>query len=177
MSEKSHKKGIVYWFTGLAGAGKSTLGRRFYDHLTKTKPNVVLLDGDELRDVFGGDLSYSLEDRKKSALRNSRLCKMLSDQGHDVVCATISLFRECQDWNRKNISNFNEIYIQTPIEVLKSRDKKKLYSRAGQGEMKDVMGIDLPIHEPKNPEVLLINDGKKDIDSLFKEILTTLKIH
>ena len=90
--------GTVYWFTGFSGAGKSTLATLFCDRLRGTGRTVVLLDGDRLRDVFGGDLGHSIEDRRRSAMRNSRLCQLLADQGLDVVCATISLFHDCHDW-------------------------------------------------------------------------------
>ena len=100
------KAGSVFWFTGLSGAGKTTIGRLFFGLLRERNPAVVFLDGDILREVFGNDLGHSREERLKSAMRNSRLCKMLSDQGIDVVCATISLFRECQEWNRAHIPGY-----------------------------------------------------------------------
>ena len=87
-------RGAVYWITGLAGVGKSTLAKHLYETLKLLKPNVVLLDGDNIREVFDHDLGYSSEERLKSARRNSRLSKLLSDQGIDVICATISLFHE-----------------------------------------------------------------------------------
>ena len=122
---------------------------------------MVFLDGDVLREVFGNDLGHSREERLKSAMRNSRLCKMLSDQGIDVVCATISLYRECQDWNRAHISGYHEIYLRVPMKVLVERDQKQLYSRALRGEVNDVMGIDLPVEEPARPEFIIDNDGSQ----------------
>ena len=151
--------GRVFWFTGLSGAGKTTVGRHFFELLRADSPAAVFLDGDMLREVFGNDLGHTREERMKSAKRNSRLCKMLADQGIDVVCATISLFRECQDWNRRNIREFHEIYLRVPMDVLIKRDQKQLYSGAAHGEVRDVMGVDIAADEPLSPAVIIENDG------------------
>ena len=87
--------GTVYWFTGMAGAGKTTIAKIFYKNLKKKKQDVIFLDGDSLRKIFGNDLGYTRVDRKKRAMRNARLCQFLSEYGLDVVCDTISLFHDC----------------------------------------------------------------------------------
>ena len=84
----------VYWVTGLSGAGKTTIGWKYYLHLKSTLDNVVFLDGDKPREVLGGDFGYELQDRKKLAYCYARISKMLSDQGIHVVIATISMFNE-----------------------------------------------------------------------------------
>src|ERR1035437_4334164 len=111
-TRNSNLPGVVYWFTGLSSAGKTTIASLFHQRLRKLYYNVVFLDGDILREVFGQDLGHTAEDRKKSALRNARLCKMLSYQGFHVVCATISLFEESFEFNRKEIPNYREIYLR-----------------------------------------------------------------
>jgi adenylylsulfate kinase-like enzyme len=168
------KTGRVYWFTGLSGAGKTTIGRLFFGMLRARNAAAVLLDGDILREVFGNDLGHSREERLKSAMRNSRLCKMLSDQGIDVVCATISLFRECQEWNRAHMPGYHEIYLRVPMTVLLERDQKQLYSRALRGEVKDVMGIDVPMEEPSRPELIVENDGSEKPAALAQRIFDLL---
>lgn len=172
---KEHAQGTVFWVTGLSGAGKTTIGHLFYEYLKKQNNHVVFLDGDILREVLGNDLGHTLADRKKSAERNSRMCKMLAEQGIDVVCATISMFHDSRDWNRKNILNYKEIYIQVPIEVLIERDQKELYSRALRGEVKNIMGVDLEIEEPLGPDVVLKNDGSKKAIELVEELIKKLK--
>jgi adenylylsulfate kinase len=152
--------GRVFWITGLSGAGKTTVGRLFFQLLRVERTAAVFLDGDILREVFGNDLGHSREERIKSAMRNSRLCKMLADQGIDVVCATISLFRECQEWNRTHIRGFHEIFLRVPMDILMKRDQKQLYSRAARGEVKNVMGVDLAVEEPLSPEIVIDNDGR-----------------
>lgn len=164
-------KGKVYWITGLSGSGKSTIGNQLLDRLKKKKSEVVLLDGDQLRSVFGNDLGYSVDDRKKSSYRNAGLCKMLSDQGIDVICCTISMFHEVRSWNRENIDDYVEIYLDVSIEVLISRDQKKLYSGALNGDIENVMGINMPYEAPLHPDFVIINDGTTSIENILENIL------
>ena len=160
------KAARVFWFTGLAGAGKSAIGRRFFERLQTQYANSVFLDGDRMREVFGDDLGYAREERLQSAMRNSRLCRMLSDQGILVVCATISLLHECQRWNRKHIPGYREIYVRAPMAVLARRDPKALYSRAQRGEIRNVVGVDIAAEEPERPDLILDNDGSRSVGEL-----------
>ncbi len=168
--------GTVYWITGLAGAGKTTLGILLYRHLQSYKSNVVHLDGDMLREVFGGDHGHTSEERLQLARRYSRLCRMLAEQGVDVVCSTISMFHEIRAWNRLNIAHYQEIYLKAPIEVLIQRDQKNLYSRALRGEIDNVMGINAPIEEPDRPDVVLVNDGSRMPAEILEQLLQCLGI-
>lgn len=151
----------VYWITGLSGAGKTTIGKLFYEKLKTEHPNTVFLDGDMLRKVFGDDLGYTREDRIKCAMRYSRLCAMLQEQGMHVVCCTISMFDCVRDWNRENINNYREIYIKVSMDTLRNRDQKGLYSGASKEERKEVAGIHVEVEEPKQPDLILWNDGDR----------------
>ncbi len=164
----------MYWITGLSGAGKTTIGKLFYRKLKEKNPATIFLDGDILREIFGNDLDHTLGDRKKSATRNSRLCKTLSEQGIHVVCATISMFKEVRDWNRSHIKNYMEIYLRVPLEILISRDQKQLYSRALRGEIKNVMGVDLPVDDPVNPDFIIDNDGSASPENIADELYAKL---
>ncbi len=168
--------GTVYWITGLSGAGKTTTGRLLYNHLNTIKSEIVFLDGDVLRELFGGNTGHSLEERKKMAIYYSRLCKLLSYQGMDVVCATISMFHDCRQWNRKNIANYKEVYLKVPINTLVKRDSKKLYSRAVKGEIKHVMGIDVPFDEPKDPHLVIENNGNCSPENILLKIINTFNL-
>ena len=151
----------VYWITGLSGAGKTTIGKLFYEKLKTEHPNTVFLDGDMLRKVFGDDLGYTREERIKCAMRYSRLCAMLQEQGMHVVCCTISMFDCVRDWNRENINNYREIYIKVSMDTLRKRDQKGLYSGASKEERKEVAGIHVEVEEPKQPDLILWNDGDR----------------
>ena len=146
----------AYWITGLSGAGKTTIGKLWYAELKKSGKAAVFLDGDTLRQVFGDDLGYTEADRRKSAMRNARLCALLAEQGIDVVCCTISMFDSVRAWNRLHIPGYVEVYVKASPETLRRRDQKGLYS-SGQ----DVAGIHFSVEEPKRPDIVLENDGEK----------------
>ena len=150
------EKGRVYWVTGLSGAGKTTIGKLWYNEILAKMPNVVFLDGDMLRAIFAGDLGYSQEERRRIAMRYARLCKMLSEQGICVVCCTISMFDSVREWNRENIADYVEVYIKVSMETLRRRDQKGLYSHADG----NVAGVNFQVEEPKTPDVILENDGQ-----------------
>lgn len=153
--------GTVYWITGLSGAGKTTIGKLFYKKMKEIYPNTVFLDGDIMRRVFGDDLGYSKEERRKCAMRYSRLCAMLQEQDMNVICCTISMFDSVRDWNRENICNYKEIYVKVSMDTLCARDQKGLYSGDTQEKQKEVAGIHMEIEEPKSPDLILYNDGEK----------------
>lgn len=170
------KFGTVYWITGLSGAGKTTIGYAFTDYLRARGHPVVFLDGDILREVFGDDLGYNSEDRFRSAGRNCRLCRMIASQNVDVVCATISMFKHWRDWNRQNIPAYREIFLSAPIGVLTSRDHKGIYAKALAGQLTNVMGVDLDVEYPENPDLHIENDGSKsvaDIIMLIAQLIPT----
>ena len=159
------EKGTVYFFTGLSGAGKTTLGGLFHRRLKAREANVVLLDGDSIRLVYNEDISYTRESRRKGAGRTFRVAKMLSDQGIDVVVCSICMYSDLRAWNRENIENYREIYIKVDKETLLRRNQKGLYT-AG----KDVVGIDIPFDEPKTPDYIIENDGQETPESIVARL-------
>ena len=159
--------GRVFWITGLSGAGKTTLGRELCNRLRAAGHPAIMLDGDALRAGIAEDLGHSIADRRRSAMRNARLCRMLAEQGTDVVCATISLFHEVHRWNRQNIPGYREIYLRVPLEELRRRDSKGIYGSAKA----DVVGIDLPAEAPESPDLILDNYGSLDVATAVERIL------
>ena len=153
---------MVLWIIGLSGAGKTTLAKKVVEKIRSSKTNVVLIDGDMIRDVFGNDLGHTLEDRRQNADRICRLCKFLDDQGIHVVCAILSLFPESRSWNRGNIKNYYEVYIETPIDQLQKRDYKGLYRKFSHGKIKNVAGMDIEFIPPDSPDLIIQNNGSLD---------------
>lgn len=150
---------MVVWLIGLSGSGKTTLGRELSRLLKTDHPNTVFLDGDEVREVFGHTLGHTVEDRRRNAERITRLCDYLNRQGIHVVCAILSIFHESQRWNREHLKDYFEVYIDAPLEQLQARDTKGLYRAAARGELKHVVGVDIPFPPPCRPDVVVRNDG------------------
>lgn len=166
-------KGTVYFFTGLSGAGKTTIGGLFYRRLKEKKPNVVLLDGDQMRPVFNENIGYTDAGRLEGAWRAFRVCRMLADQNIDVVCCAIAMYSEVRKWNRENIENYREVYIKVSRETLYLRDQKGLYSTGA----KNVVGIDLPFDEPQCPDVTIENDGVETPELIVERLGTLFGIN
>lgn len=164
-------QGRVYWITGLAGSGKTTIGRALYHTLKKQMPAIVFLDGDELREVFDNDLGYAREERLKVAMRYSKLCNLLSVQGITVVCCTISMFHSIRQWNRQNIPDYCEVYIKVSQETLVRRNQKGLFSNYSQGKIKNIIGLDLEAELPAEPDLVIENEGSFSIEEVVMKIL------
>ena len=150
---------MVVWIIGLSGAGKTTLAQEVVRLARSRQPNVVLIDGDAIRAVFGNDLGHSVEDRRRNAQRVCNLCRFLEEQGVDVVCAILSLFPESRAWNRQHLRQYFEVFIDTPVEKLVARDAKGLYGRYQRGEIRDVAGMDLAFVRPDHAD-LVISDPR-----------------
>ncbi|MBI4577215.1 MAG: adenylyl-sulfate kinase [Planctomycetes bacterium] len=151
--------GRVFWITGLSGAGKSSFALALAERLRARTSAVVLVDGDEFREVMGADLGYSPTDRLENARRICRACRCLSAQGLTVVCATMSLFRECHRWNRLHLERYTEVYIEASPATLRGRDRKGLVSSALEGRRDDVVGLGQGFDEPEEPHHRIPNDG------------------
>lgn len=161
------KKGIVYWITGLAGSGKTTLGNALYYKMKKQVPT-VLLDGYIMKNIVGDTSGYARSDRLERAKRYSLMCKMLSDQGINVIICTISMFDEIRAWNRDNFAHYIEIFLDVSMEVLKKRDKQGLYLHSKAQD--ELPGIHYEAEFPKNPDIILNTDGSVPIQECVKRI-------
>lgn len=166
---------MVYWITGLAGAGKTTIGEKLFALLKREFPNSVFLDGDTLREIIGNDLTYTQSHRLESSRRNARLCKLLSSQGIHVVCSTICMYREVRNWNRLSIPDYVEIFLDVPMDLLHARDQKGLYSGAKRDSQSDMPGIDVPYELPENPDLTVMNDGRETPDAIAARIYSQFK--
>ena len=176
---KPKKAGRVVWITGLSGAGKSVLAAALVARLRKFDDKILLLDGDELREVFGVTSvnvhNYGRDKRMALAMQYAHLCNILAKQGFTVVIATISLFKEVHAWNRENLQGYFEVYLRVPLEELRRRDPKEIYCRFDAGEIKDVAGLDLPIDEPNSPDWVLEFLPGQSVEESANELLNQLK--
>lgn len=159
--------GTVFWITGLSGAGKTTVGKALYEKIKDQKDNVVLLDGDALRNTIAADLGYTKAERHESAERNVRLCKLLGDQGIDVVCCTICMFEDIRQWSRENNEKYVEVYLKVPMEVLKGRNQKNLYVEAQD----NLVGLGIGMEEPEHPDLVITNNGDQSPEIIADQIL------
>ena len=166
--EGSLPSGLVLWITGLSGTGKTTLGRELWHRLRAAGRPAIFLDGDLLRASIAEDLDYTAGSRRRSAMRNARLCRLLAEQGTDVVCATISLFHEVHRWNRENVPGYREIYLRVPIEELRLRDSKGIYGE--DSNSRDIVGFDIPAEVPEAPDLILDNYGQVNIATAVDRI-------
>jgi adenylylsulfate kinase len=153
---------MIVWIIGLSGAGKTTLANEVVARVRQQQKNIVLLDGDMVREVFGNDLGYSMADRLINAKRICQLGKLLEQQGIHVVCAILSLFPETRQWNRDNLENYHEVFIDTPIEHLVQRDSKGIYKKYQLGEIGDVAGLDIEFPRPDNADLVINNVSSKE---------------
>ena len=169
------EKGTFYWISGLSGAGKTTIGTLFYNYLKTKKDNVVLIDGDVLREITG-DNDFSEAGRDNRVKKNARLFALLTDQGIDVVNCSIGLRNKYREWNREQITNISEIYIKVSMDELIRRDPKGLYRRAMNKETSNVYGVDLPYDEPENPSVVVINEGDTTPEDALRQIIDALGV-
>ncbi len=160
--------GRVYWITGLAGAGKTTIGTALYEKLRETKSNVVMLDGDKLRKAYGDNFGYSKEDRIKAGSITIRLCHLLAEQGIDVICCVIGMYDSFRDWNRANNEKYTEVYLKVSMDTLMKRDKKGLYS----SRVENLVGVTMKMEEPKTPDLVVNNDGSERVEDIVERILS-----
>jgi len=173
-----NKKGFTLWFTGLSGAGKTTLAGFVEQELRARGVSVEVLDGDEIRTNLSKGLGFSKEDRDTNIRRIGYVCRLLSRNGVAAISAAISPYREVRDEVRRLIeadgATFIEVFVKCPIEVLAERDVKGLYKKALAGELKGFTGVSDPYEEPLAPEVL-IESNRETVESSVTKIIRELE--
>lgn len=146
---------MVIWTTGLSGAGKTTLCAAIYARLKALRSELVLLDGDILREVFGADLGYAECDRVQQIRRIQALAKFLEHQGMIVLVAALYSRWDLFKWNRENFKAYFEIYLKAPLELLEAQDSKGIYSMAADCRPPNIVGVDIPWNEPQSPDLVI----------------------
>ncbi len=167
--------GFTIWFTGLSGAGKSTIARLVEKELRQRGMKVEVLDGDVVRTHLSKGLGFSKEDRDTNIRRIGWVCEVLSRNGVVAIGAAISPYRAIRDEIRARIPNFIEVYVQAPIDVLAERDVKGLYKKALAGEIANFTGVSDPYEPPLNPEVVCYSDGRETPEESAAKVVAKLE--
>ena len=167
-------KGFTLWFTGLSGAGKSTVSEIVYKRLKHESAKVELLDGDVVRTNLSAGLGFSKEDRDINVRRIGFVCELLSRNGVIAIVAAISPYRAVREEVRSRISNFVEVYCHAPLETLAERDVKGLYKKAMAGEIASFTGVSDPYEPPVDPEVT-IDSSKESVDAGVEKVFDKLR--
>ena len=171
-------QGATLWFTGLSGAGKSTVAAALEKCLLEKGIRAYRLDGDNIRHGLNQDLSFSPEDRRENIRRIGEVATLLADSGCLVLTSFISPYRADRAQVRKKHQEagiqFIEVFVDTPIEICESRDPKGLYVKARAGEIGDFTGISAPYEAPEKPEIHL-QAGSEPVDELANRCLSKLQ--
>jgi adenylylsulfate kinase-like enzyme len=165
---------MVIWVTGLSGSGKTTLCNAIWQLLKPRLPELVSLDGDGVRSAFGDGLGYREADRVIQIKRMQGLAKVLSDQDLVVLVAALYYHPDLSAWNRDNIKDYFEVYLETSIEAVRGRDNKGLYEQAMAGVIQDVVGVDIPWHVPEAPDLIINNDNPRSAEQLARQVIAAV---
>ena len=156
MTHHPEPKGFTVWFTGLSGAGKSTVAEMLYHEFQAREMKTEILDGDVVRQNLSKGLGFSKEDRDTNVLRIGFVAELLTRNGVAAICCPISPYRETRDQVRAMIGEFVEVYVHATLDELsQNRDPKGLYKKALAGEIKGFTGVDDPYEVPERPELVL----------------------
>jgi adenylyl-sulfate kinase len=159
-------KGFTLWFTGLSGAGKTTISRLVAEELQARGSRLELLDGDVVRENLSKGLGFSKKDRDTNIRRISFVADLLSRNGVPVITAAISPYREIRAEARELMGDrFIEVFVKASVEVCAERDAKGLYEKAFKGEIKEFTGVSDPYEEPLDPELVLETENQSPEES------------
>jgi adenylylsulfate kinase len=165
------ERGFTLWFTGLSGAGKTTIAEIVEHELRERERRVEVLDGDIVRTNLSKGLSFSRDDRNVNVLRIGFVANLLARNGVAVIVSAISPYKEARDQVRREIGeDFIEIFVDCPVEVCAERDVKGLYKKAYSGEIPEFTGVSDPYEPPAAPELTLRTNEEEPQDSARRVI-------
>ncbi|WP_297202467.1 adenylyl-sulfate kinase [uncultured Pluralibacter sp.] len=170
-------RGVVLWFTGLSGSGKSTVAGALEEALHRLGVSTYLLDGDNVRHGLCRDLGFSDADRKENIRRVGEVASLMVEAGLVVLTAFISPHRAERQMVRDRLGEgrFFEVFVDTPLGVCEDRDPKGLYKKARAGELRNFTGIDSAYEAPESPEIHL--NGQQLVTNLVNQLLDLLRQH
>lgn len=175
MTQPQEHKGFAVWFTGLSGAGKSTIAEMLYHELRARNMKVEILDGDVVRQILSKGLGFSKEDRDTNILRIGFVAQLLTRNGIATICCPISPYRATRNTVREMIGDFVEVYVHATVEEIAAhRDPKGLYRKALAGELTNFTGVDDPYEPPEKPE-LVVDTMVQTPEESLQHVLDTLQ--
>jgi adenylyl-sulfate kinase len=170
-------RGAVVWFTGLSGAGKSTIAQALERELFARGMHTYVLDGDNIRHGLNSNLGFSPEDRVENIRRVSEVAKLMADSGAVAITAFISPYRmdrrRAREIALEGKAEFVEVFVDAPLEVCEARDPKDLYKKARAGEIREFTGIDAPYEPPEDAEII-VHTNTQSVDESVATILEQL---
>ncbi|MCT7996354.1 adenylyl-sulfate kinase [Laspinema olomoucense] len=168
------QRGVTVWFTGLSGAGKTTISQGVEKELRSLGYQLEVLDGDIVRQNLTKGLGFSKEDRDENIRRIGFVSHLLTRNGVIVLVSAIAPYREIREEVRHRIGDFVQVYVNAPLEVCEERDVKGLYKKARAGEIKNFTGIDDPYEAPLDPDIECSTKDESEAESIAK-VLQYLK--
>ena len=179
---RSGHRGTVVWFTGLSGAGKSTIAQALERELFNRAMQTYVLDGDNVRHGLNANLGFAPEDRVENIRRVSEVAKLMADAGAVVITAFISPYRmdrrRAREIALEGNTEFIEVFVDAPLDVCETRDPKNLYKKARAGEIRDFTGIDAPYEAPEDAEIVVHTDRQsvdESVATILEQLLPRLK--
>ena len=167
---------MIIWITGISGSGKTTIAHQLTNIFKRTIKNIVNVDGDIIRELFDNNLKHDVKSRILQIKRIQKLCLFLENQDLIVLVSALYCNDSLMQLNRENFKNYYEIYLEASLDTVKSRDVKELYRKYEVGLEKNIVGIDIPWHPPKNFDLKISMNHNISIQETLDIIIKTLNL-
>ena len=170
MKKINKNKGILFWITGLSGAGKTIIGKKIHKDITKKYGTTLMISGDNIRKIFKLN-GYENQERLEITKKYSKFAKYITEQKINIILSVVGMFDAPRKWNRLNIENYIETYIKSNIKNIIRLNKKKIYNKKNPGK---IVGIDIKPQYPKKPDIIIFNSFKLTSDKISKILLNKI---
>ena len=167
---RNKRKGILFWITGLSGSGKTKIAKKIESKIYRLYGPTLNLSGDDFRKTFKL-YKYSHKERIKNLWKYHNFCRLITDNKINLIFSIVGLYNRVRNWNRKNIDNYVEIYIEANMNKILSFKQKPIHLKV----KKNIVGLDIKAELPKKPDIIVKNDFNKSLDELAKELLSKIK--
>ena len=164
----------VIWLTGISGAGKTTIANAIAEKVSGQLPELVLIDGNVIRDLFGASLGFHEEARVEQISRIQRMAKFLAEQGQCVLVSALYSNPELMQWNRDNLPGYFEVLIDASLALVQERDPRGLYAKAAAEDMPNIVGLDIPWHKPEMSDMVLDPTTGDSPETMASRIISTV---